>query len=444
MALKIRYVEEHQGGQRYRRRVPPALRDKIGCASWYKTFPPRTPLAVIEREAKSLAAEHDAAIARAKGQEVTAQIQEQEAIAQRLFADDKADAYEVLGYSMSQGIMSDKDRYFINAMQNDGKYQPETLSITAALKQDAEKYGQDRDERPFKYAVESFVKAVADKDITAITRADAAKWIASQNRLAPATIERRLGTLRALVNRAYLDLEIDRRNPFEKHKIVGGSGAASDRLPFNKAMLDKIDSFLASNKRLGHETVNILRMMKCTGAGPGEIGGLAVADVSLDSEVPYIWIRKNALRGVKADVRDRQIPLIGTALDAAREALKRARGRSSRKSADDIPLFTSFRLDRGADSISAKLNKCIRSSGVPKSPRLTAYSYRHTLKEALRSAGVADHIQRRLLGHAGHGVADRYGSPRARLSEAKTALAAAMKCLGDIDDAIYSEAERMK
>ena len=54
---------------------------------------------------------------------------------------------------------------------------------------------------------------------------------------------------------------------------------------------------------------------------------------------------------------------------------------------------------------------------------------------------MADHIQRRVLGHAGHGVADRYRSPRARLSEAKTALVVAMKCLGDVDDAIYSEAE---
>ena len=209
-------------------------------------------------------------------------------------------------------------------------------------------------------------------------------------------------------------------------------------------MLAKIDSFLASNKRLGHETVNILRMMKCTGAGPGEIGGLAVADVSLDSKVPYIWIRQNSLRGVKASVRDRQVPLIGTALDAARAALKHAQRRSSRKSADENPLFTSFRLDRGADSISAKLNKCIRAAGVPKSPRLVAYSYRHTLKEALRSAGVADHIQRRLLGHAGHGVADRYGSPRARLSKAKTALVAALEFLGDVDSSIYSEQERIK
>ena len=53
------------------------------------------------------------------------------------------------------------------------------------------------------------------------------------------------------------------------------------------------------------------------------------------------------------------------------------------------------------------------------------------------------HIQRRLLGHSGHGVADRYGSPRARLSEARDALVAAMECLGDVDDSIYLEAERL-
>ena len=441
MAFKIRYVEEHQGGHRYRRRIPPDVRERFdGQASWFKTFPPRTPLATVERTAKDLAAEHDAAIAAARGKEVTAQIQKAESLARNVLAGDKAEAYEVLAFSMSQGVVNEGDRLFINAMQHGGTYRPESLSLTAALKQDVEKYGQDRDPKPLDYAVESFVKAVSDKAITEISRADATTWIAAQDGLAPATITRRIGALKALVNRAYLDLEIDRRNPFERHKINGGSGAASDRLPFSKAMLDKIDGYLSSNRRLGHETINILRIMKCTGAGPGEIGGLAVADVSLDGAIPFIWIRKNALRGVKASVRDRQVPLVGEALDAARDALKRAPG----KNPDTTPLFASFRLDRGADSISAKLNKCIRSSGVPKSPKLVAYSYRHTIKEALRSAGVADHIQRRLLGHAGHGVADRYGSPRARLSEAKDALVAAIECLGDVDDSIYSEKERMK
>ena len=81
----------------------------------------------------------------------------------------------------------------------------------------------------------------------------------------------------------------------------------------------------------------------------------------------------------------------------------------------------------------AKLNSAIRAAGIPKSSKLVAYSFRHTRKEAMRSAGVVDHIQRRLLGHAGHGVADRYGSPRARLSEARNALVAALECLGDVE-----------
>ena len=93
---------------------------------------------------------------------------------------------------------------------------------------------------------------------------------------------------------------------------------------------------------------------------------------------------------------------------------------------------------------SAKLNAMIRRAGVPKSRRLTVYSFRHTMKEAMRSAGVADHVQRRVLGHAGQGVADRYGSPQVRLSEACDALERAMAHLGDVDSAIYSAKERMK
>ena len=190
--------------------------------------------------------------------------------------------------------------------------------------------------------------------------------------------------------------------------------------------------------------------MTCTGGGPAEIGGLVLADVSLYGEkgvnIPYVWIRPNAHRGVKVSARDRQIPLIGLALEAATDAVERAMARvkGGKKNTDTVPLFEDFGMNgRGADAISRKCNVCIRASGVPKSPRLVAYSFRHCLKEALRSARVVDHVQRRLLGHAGAGVADRYGSPRARLSEARDALIAAMEHLGSVDDSIYSEGERL-
>ena len=62
----------------------------------------------------------------------------------------------------------------------------------------------------------------------------------------------------------------------------------------------------------------------------------------------------------------------------------------------------------------------------------------------MRSAGVADHVQRRVLGHTGQGVADRYGSPQVRLSEACDALERAMAHHGDVDTAIYSAKQRIK
>lgn len=49
-----------------------------------------------------------------------------------------------------------------------------------------------------------------------------------------------------------------------------------------------------------------------------------------------------------------------------------------------------------------------------------------------------------MLGRAGVGVADRYGSPRVRLEEARDALDKALQRLGDVDSSIYSEQERMK
>ena len=62
------------------------------------------------------------------------------------------------------------------------------------------------------------------------------------------------------------------------------------------------------------------------------------------------------------------------------------------------------------------------------------------------NAGVtsARSVPLRWKGNAGVGVADRYGSPRARIKEARDALTAAMDHLGDVDSAIYSEGEKLK
>lgn len=451
--VDIPYVVQHGKTRRYRRVVPEDLRDSLdGRKVWIKTFRAGTPLAVIEAKARVLAREHDRVIARARAGEVIGPetVAQAENLAREWLSGDRAEMHEMLAF-MAQNFpagsgLPPSASAMMNAIDHRGRYVPEGLPLTAAYGRDVEQYGGSRDERPIRTAVDSFVAAVGDRDVRAVTRVEVADWLAAMKRrgLAPGTVQRRLGALRALVNRAYLDTDHDGRNPFKGHKIANGGGGAGDRLPLNRAMLAKIDGYLAGNRRLGPETRNIMRMMEGTGAGPAEVGGLVLADVSTEAEIPHVWIRPNAQRGLKASVRNRYLPLVDDALVAARDAVRRAGVRAKGVPADRAPLFRGFNTNgRGADAISAKVNKAIRAAGVPKSPRLVAYSFRHTIKEALRSAGVSDHVQRRILGHAGHGVADRYGSTQLRLAEARDALQAAMEHLGDVDDKVYGPVERL-
>lgn len=471
LAHEIPYVEARgpDGGApyRYRRIVPPEVRGHVknrdgkpGRKVWVKSFRRNTPVAVIEREAARLAREHDLIVARVRGQPTDEAIAEAEANARRWLDGDKAKLHEMLASyaTMFDGLsgadLSPQVQAFLSAIENKGTYVPAGLTVSAARKKDREQHGDGEEDKAGEWAVSSFIAHAGDADIFTIKRADVTGWLAASKGegLAPSTIVRRLGALRALVNRTFADREYGGANPFAGHKIKGGAGSAGDVLPFSKAMLARIGAYVASSSRLRPETRNILQLMKGTGGGDAEVGGLALSDVNLGAEVPYVWIRANDLRGLKVKAesegknpRDRRVPLVGDALAAAQDAVKRAKVRAKGMDPDKVPLFTGFKVDgRGADSISAKLNNAIRAAGVPKSRRLVAYSFRHTMKEALRSAGIADHVQRRLLGHAGEGVADRYGSPATRLREARDALALAMAHLGDVDDAIYNTAERMK
>ena len=441
------YVQQRNRGFRYRRVIPADVRVKFeNRQNWTKAWRRGTPLTVIEFEARQLAVKHDRLIAEARGQEA-------EGRAREWLDGDPADLafyLTMLADTPKGSKLSPQIEAVRKAIAGGGRLPVESPPLSAALARDVEVYGGERNEKPARYAVATFVDVVGEKSVTAITRADVSEWITAQatGGLAPATIKRRLGALRALLNRQFLDMDYPGRNPFEKQPIKGGNGGASDILPFNREMITLIDSHLNTGKRVGRETRNILRIMRNTSGGPAEIGGAVLANVSLDSEIPYIWIRPNHHRRLKVAVRDRQIPLIGLALEAATDAVERAMARvkGGKKNTDTVPLFEDFGMNgRGADAISRKCNVCIRTAGVPRSPRLVAYSYRHTLKEALRSAGVLNHVQDRIMGHSGEGqISARYGSPRVRLSEARDALVAAMEYLGDIDPSIYSEQERMK
>ena len=208
-------------------------------------------------------------------------------------------------------------------------------------------------------------------------------------------------------------------------------------------MLGLIDSYIDSG-RCGFEVVALIRIMRTTGLTVGEAGGLVLSDLRPAHETPHVLIRVNALRGVKTSARTRPVPIVDSmALEVAIEAQGRAQQRAGDLGPDRVQLFPGFHLERGADLLSAKVVKAIRAAGVPRSPRLTAHSFRHTVSEALRVAGTAYHLQRRILGHASRDESDIYGATTARLAELADAMATALPFLGEVDEANYSDTERV-
>ncbi len=432
---------------RYRRTVPADVRPLIGKCEWVSTFRPDTPMATVLTKVDGLRLQHDALIGRARSGEILSkkEIAEAEATARSWLSGDKSQLHEMIAFWENEregGFLLPEVAAMLNAIEHGGTYQPDRTTLSAAYNRDVKLHAREgRDETPFKVALNSFIDNAEDADPREITREQVVRWIRHmQKRVAPATVRRRLGALRAVVNRFYEDHDVSRRNPFSGHK-VGGAGSAADRVPFNKAMLKAIDKYLKESKRLRPEIRNMVTLMKLTGGGTAEIGGLTVADVFLDPDVPYIHIRPNAVRGVKAASRDRRIPLLPKAREAAQDAVQRAKAANKGKRAETISLFPW--TSAGAEGMSARINKAIRAAGVPKSPRLSAYSFRHTLKQALQDARVPDYIERRIMGHAAKDVHGDYGALRKRLPAKLEALEAALPHLGDIDASEYRSGESL-
>lgn len=443
----------------YRREVPADVRAAIGKTEWTKGLG-RISKSAARIACAQLAAEHDALIERLRAGEGALDIRAVEAEARVLLRATPDDQLATLGAYQADALArainahgdvfaairayQSRDALFEafgsphgkalhNAMENAGRVIPDRVTIRDVYARDKKLYGGDRDPRPAEAGLESFVTSAGNLDVRDIRKDDVIAWIGACRRrgLKDSTIRRRAEPMSAMVKRWFRDHDLVRINPFAELGLTGG--AATDRVPFNTKHLEAIDKHLASGDVRAAE-VQQLRLMKGTGAGPSEICGLEKTDVILDAEVPHIWIRPNSIRSLKTKSRERRVPLVGEALEAMRAAMETAEGPGVFYQIDTFDKTTP----------STRLNAVLRAAGIPKSRRLSAYSFRHGLKEALVQAGAREDLARYLLGHAGSDIHHRYGAPAPLLREARDALAAAMAQLGNVDASIYAPDELVK
>lgn len=239
----------------------------------------------------------------------------------------------------------------------------------------AEEYITTRqvDHKSSTVAIRALLTVAGDRTIESYKRDDARALLAHLQSIGnkTGTIRRRFNTISAIINYAYQELEIDRRNPFAKMTIVGEGLDVAKRGTFTDQQLR--NGYMQSmTSQTG--IALLFPILGETGCRLAEVVGLKVGDVDLDDRV--LHIRPNDKRRLKTVGSERSLPLTPTACLALAVALKYA---------DDEWLFPRYIKEDGcyATHASNALAKWTKRRW-----NLTAHSLRHTFRDRLRAAEV--------------------------------------------------------
>ncbi len=136
----------------------------------------------------------------------------------------------------------------------------------------------------------------------------------------------------------------------------------------------------------------ILLGMINTGYRPSEAAPMTSSQIRLDVDVPHISIEPISGHLKSLNAR-RVIPLLGASLEAFRQC------------PNGFPRYRD-----NSSSLSATVNKFLRSNGLMETPDHSLYSLRHSFEDRLLAVGIDERIRRDLFGHAlnreryGHGA----------------------------------------
>ena len=156
---------------------------------------------------------------------------------------------------------------------------------------------------PPRVALQTFLSLAGDRDVSAYTREDAKLFVRhlTQKGNKTATIRRRINSLSAILNYAYAELDLDKRNPFTKLMIRNEGDDITKRGTFT---LDQLKQGYGHALRSASTVKMLMPLLGETGCRLAEIVGLEFTDIDLEQDL--IHIRPNSIRRLK------QITVLGS------------------------------------------------------------------------------------------------------------------------------------
>jgi integrase len=236
-----------------------------------------------------------------------------------------------------------------------------------------------------KRAVENFVSVVGDKPINKVTEDDGiayADWwrdrIVNENMVAKSA-NKDIGQLSRMLKEMSVRRRLKLPDIFSGLRLRGE--IEHSRMPFETDFIQ--DKLLATGAldALNEEARHIVYVIVETGMRLSEVANLQENAIRLEAKIPYVRVQPDGRR-LKTDDSEREIPLVGVALEVMKlrpQGFPRYRDKSS--------------------SLSAIVNKFLRQNGLRPTKDHSVYSLRHSFKDRLIAAEAPDSLIDNLMGH---------------------------------------------
>ena len=208
------------------------------------------------------------------------------------------------------------------------------------------------------------------------------------------SVKRTFTTIRAKINFSISEHELDIRNAFSSIYMPVAISKKRVSIPF-----DTIREIQQACYEVDDDMRWLLALISDTGMRLAEAAGLHINNIHLDEEIPYVDIKPHPWRRLKTNSSQRQIPLVGASLWAA----KRIKANAS--SCFAFPRYTDEQRCN-ANSASNALNKWMQTHFRED---IVIHGFRHAFRDRLRAADCPTDMVDQLGGWASEKIGEGYG-----------------------------------
>jgi integrase len=250
-------------------------------------------------------------------------------------------------------------------------------------------------ERNFRYFLEQF----GNIPLSQLRHSHATRFRDAQlaRGLNPTSVRKMFATLNAMLNLAFVHLDLDRLNPLRCLHIPGEGDFKRPMRTITPELLLEVKERLLQ-RRTPYKLVALVQLN--TGMRLSEPVFARRADLVTKHDIPHIWVRRNALSDRKTKSSIRAIPLVGASLDAALELEWIAKRHGSEW------LVPAYARDNGNTSCSAIINKYLGDF------QFRSHMFRHALIDRMKAQNdIPTRLAESITGHSSKGSDfDIYGT----------------------------------